>query len=138
MKFNIAFERVYPHSLDAVWQALIEPSALGQWLMETDFVAEKGREFQMWCENSNGSKDRYLCKVISIEPKTRMYWSWILDGRQSEGETYVDFELAEVSEGTQLTIRHSGTRDPATIESFKTGWPYKLGLLGEVLDKRPD
>ena len=135
MNFDVSFERVYSHSIDALWTALTDPNALGQWLMETDFVAEEGRAFRMWCENADGSKDLYHCKVISIEPKVRMLWSWILDGRQSDGDTFVAFELSEVESGVRLTIRHSGDRDPATIEAFKNGWPYKMELLVTVLSR---
>jgi hypothetical protein len=62
-----------------------------------------------------------------------MLWSWIVDGRQSEGETLVEFELVEVGDGTRLTVRHSGDRDCATIDAFKSGWPHKLATLDSVL-----
>jgi hypothetical protein len=62
-----------------------------------------------------------------------MLWSWIVDGRQNEGETIVEFNLAEVAQGTRLTIHHSGDRDRATIDAFKSGWPYKLATLDSVL-----
>ena len=133
MKFNLAFERVYAHSRESVWRALIDQEALGQWLMKTDFVPEEGRSFQMWCETAEGGTDRYFCKVIALEPLSRMLWSWLLDGR--EGETYVEFILENVSGGTRLIVRHSGDRDPATIEAFKSGWPYKLGALESTLPK---
>lgn len=136
MKFDIAFERVYSHSPESIWRALTEPAALGQWLMETDFAPQEGRSFQMWCQNTDGGIDRYLCQVLAIEPPVRMLWSWIVDGRQSEGETLVEFELAEVADGTRLTIRHSGDRDQATIDAFNAGWPYKLATLGSVLGTR--
>lgn len=133
MKFDIVFERVYSHSLESVWRALTDPVALGQWLMKTDFIPEESRSFQMWCENPDGGTDRYLCKVLVIDPPVRMLWSWMIDGRQSEGETLVEFKLVEVVDGTRLTVRHSGDRDRATIEAFKTGWPHKLTTLDSVL-----
>lgn len=129
MKFHIAFERVYPHSINAVWRALTEPEALGEWLMETDFVPELGRAFRMQCENAEGGTDRYLCKVIEIEPQSKMLWSWILDGHEEEGETYVEFMLEPVTDGTRLTVRHSGDRDPSIVDAFKSGWPHKLDQL---------
>ena len=135
MKFEIAFERDYSHPLESVWRALTDSEALGQWLMATDFVPEEGRSFQMWCKNPDGVTDRYLCKLLTIEPPVRMLWSWTLDGRQSEGETLVEFELTEIAEGTRLTVRHSGDRDPATIDAFKSGWPHKLAVLGSVLER---
>jgi uncharacterized protein YndB with AHSA1/START domain len=101
--------------------------------MKTDFVPAKDSDFQMWCDDGEGGTDRYLCKVLAFEPPHRMMWSWLLDGRQDQGETYVEFHLQEVDEGTRLTIRHSGDRDRDIIENFKTGWPYKLDRLDETL-----
>lgn len=136
MKFDIVLERVYPHPLQALWRALTEPGALGEWLMETDFAPSEGRAFQMWCENRDGDTDHYLCRVIALQPMSRMVWSWTLEGREDEGETFVEFVLEEVADGTRLTIRHSGDRDRATIDAFKSGWPHKLGLLEEMLSER--
>ncbi len=133
MKFNIAFERVYPQSVDDVWRAITDPVALGSWLMETDFVPEVGAAFQMWCVDSDGDTDHYSCKVLAIEPPARMLWSWLPDGRQSESETFVEFELSEVPYGTRLVVRHSGDRDKKTVDAFKSGWPNKLGRLESVL-----
>lgn len=137
MKFEIAFERVYPHAIDRVWSALVEREALGAWLMETDFVAAQGRDFRMWCDDGKGGMDTYLCRVLEIEPQRRMLWSWVLEEDQGEGETLVEFRLEEVADGTRVTIRHSGDRDRETIEKFKGGWPVKLEQLEEaLLEKR--
>lgn len=133
MRFDISFERTYPHPVATVWRALTDPALLGRWLMETDFVAEPGREFRMWCENAEGGRDRYLCRVLEYEPPRRMLWSWVLDGRQGEGATHVEFTLTEVAQGTHLTVRHTGDRDPNIIEAFKGGWPVKLDQLDAAL-----
>lgn len=133
MKFDIEFERIYPHPIDKVWRALTDPGALGAWLMETDFAPEQGRDFQMWCENERGETDTYLCSVVELEPPHRMLWSWILESKQAEGKTFVEFSLREVPDGTHLMIRHTGDRDPDSIERFKGGWPVKLDQLGDVL-----
>ncbi|HSM42014.1 MAG TPA: SRPBCC domain-containing protein [Afifellaceae bacterium] len=137
MKFDITFDRIFPHRLEKVWQAVTDRTTLSAWLMETDFVPEGGREFQMWCDDGEGGEDRHLCRVLDIEPPNRMLWSWVLRGRQGDGETIVEFVLEEVADGTRLTIRHRGDRDPDTIERFKSGWPYKLEQLATVFD-RPD
>ncbi len=137
MKFDIAFDRTYPHPLEKVWHAVTDRKTLGAWLMETDFEPVAGREFQIWCDDGKGGKDRYLCRVLKIEPPVRMLWSWVLEGLQGDGETTVEFLLEEVSDGTRLTIRHRGDRDSDTIEKFKSGWPYKLEQLTTVVDQ-PD
>lgn len=133
MKFDLAFERTFPHPIEAVWRALTDRRALGTWLMETDFEPEQGRSFRMWCATEGGGTDTYLCSVVALEAPHRMVWSWVLDGRQDEGETLVEFRLQEAEDGTRLTIRHSGDRDALTIERFRGGWPVKLDQLGETL-----
>ena len=123
-----------PHSPETVWAALTDAGALGQWLMETDFVAEEGRAFCMWCEGADGGTDLYRCRVLALERPRRMVWSWLLEGREAEGETNVEFTLDVVPDGTRLIVRHSGDRDRATVERFKGGWPFKLDQLGRALE----
>ncbi|NKB59567.1 MAG: hypothetical protein GKS00_24875 [Alphaproteobacteria bacterium] len=133
MKFDISFERVYLHPPEKVWRALIDPTALGEWLMETDFEPKVGRNFRMWCEDGAGGTDTYHCVLLEYDPPNRMLWSWLLAGRQDAGETFVEFRIEPVAGGTKVTINHTGDRDAETIESFKGGWPYKLDLLSTVL-----
>jgi uncharacterized protein YndB with AHSA1/START domain len=129
MPFELTFQRTFPHPRGKVWRALTDPIALGIWLMETNFAPEIGRAFEMYCDDGHGSIDRYLCKLLAIEPQHRMVWSWVLDGHQASGETIIEFRVAEVPEGTSLEIRHSGELDPETIAKFKSGWPEKLQQL---------
>lgn len=133
MKFDVAFEREYPHPVEKVWNALTDATLLGQWLMETDFEPVVGRLFNMWCDDGKGGKDRYLCKVLSMTPPGQMCWSWVVDGNQHLGATEVAFELEKTATGTKLTIRHSGDGAPEIIEAFKSGWPSKLDTLQELL-----
>lgn len=137
MKFRIEFERTFPHPVTDVWRALTDSRALGEWLMENDFVAEPGRDFRMWCKAEDGTTDVYLCSVLALEPPRRMRWSWVLEDRLEEGRTIVEFLLEEAPTGTRLTIRHTGDRDPDTVERFKGGWPVKLDQLGGVLSAAP-
>lgn len=135
MKFRLELERTFPHPIEKVWRALTDARALGAWLMRTDFVPEVGREFRMWCDDGKGGTDTYLCKVLAIEPPRRMLWSWVLETRQGEGPTTVEFVLEEVATGTRLMLRHSGDRDKETVERFESGWPAKLDLLGGELER---
>ena len=135
MNFELEFSRSFPHPPEKVWRALTTPQALGQWLMETDFVAEEGRDFRMWCDDGEGHTDVYLCTVLEMERQKRMLWSWTLQGREQEGATTVEFRLEAEGGGTRVTVVHRGDRDEDTIERFKGGWPVKLAQLGEALEK---
>lgn len=46
----------YPHPPEVVWRTLTDSAALGEWLMETDFVPEVGRPFTMWCDGGEGAQ----------------------------------------------------------------------------------
>ena len=136
MKFSIEFSETYPHSIEKVWRALTDRSALSEWLMETDFAPEPARAFTMWCDDGAGGIDVYRCKLLEYERNRRMLWSWVLDGPHSEPPTMVEFLVEEVEGGTRVTVLHRGDRDEATIENFKSGWPSKLEQLGTVLAQR--
>ena len=137
MNFDIDFERVYSHPIDTVWRALTESRALAAWLMDNDFVAREGYAFNMWCGAGEGGTDRYLCEVLELEPPRRMLWSWLLDGNQDQGATFVEFRLETAGDRTRLTVRHTGHRDRDTVEKFKGGWPVKLDQLEQALSS-PD
>lgn len=133
MKFEIDFERTFPHPVEKVWQALIDREALGEWLMETDFVPEQGRHFTMWCDDGRGGTDTYLCRVLEYDPPRHMLWSWLLQGNEDQGETFVEFSLEPVEAGSKLTIIHHGDRDKDVVDRFKSGWPAKLDDLTALL-----
>lgn len=133
MKFDLSFERLYPHPREKVWHGLTDAEALGRWLMETDFVPERGASFQMWCENLDGGTDRYLCRVVDIEPMSRMLWSWKLAGAERDYVTFVEFRLETAPDGTLLTIRHTGEEEPALIDAWRGGWPGKLDRLAATV-----
>lgn len=135
MKFGLVFEQVFDKPIERVWKAITDRRAMKTWLLDTNFVPEIGRSFEMWCENKDGSIDTYHCQVLELEPPRRMLWSWVLAGSESEGITFVAFELEPLEAGTKLTLTHSGDRDSATIEMFRSGWPAKLRALAEGMDE---
>ena len=135
MNFDIDFERDYPQTVEQVWKALTDRNALGEWLMETDFVEQAGHAFKMWCDNGDGGTDTYICKLLELEKHKRMLWSWLRDGDQDPGETLVEFTLMPIETGTRLTIRHRGDLDPKNVQNFKSGWPGKIERLVQLLNE---
>lgn len=134
MRFDVDFERILPHPVGAVWKALTDRRALSAWLNETaDFEPVVGKGFQMRCTDESGHEDVYLCRVLELEPRRFMAWSWQLQETEPREPTRVEFHLETVADGTRLRVRHSGDRDPAVIERFRSGWPAKLADLDHVL-----
>ena len=136
MNFELHFERTYPHRVADVWRAVTEPAALGEWLMENDFVPELGHEFHLLCRDADGTTSRYRCKLLELETEKRLLWSWVLEDRPEAGEMLVEVTLEAVPEGTRLRIRHSGDRDRTAIDDFEGGWPRMLEKLENVLRRR--
>ena len=138
MKFEIRFERLYPHPPQKVWRALVDPAALGEWLRETDFAPETGPAFKMWCDDGAGGPDTYLCTLLDFDPPRRMVWSWALDGAARRDETFVEITVEPAPGGARVTVTHSGDLDPGASEKFKGGWPAKLDSLEAVLSAEPE
>lgn len=137
MKFRLELERHYPHSITDVWMGITTNEGISDWLLDSNnFKAEVGHRFDLTCVNEDGSLDVYRCQVLEIDPPTRMLWSWVLAGKESEGLTEVEFRLKSTDTGTTVTLIHCGNRDKVTIDRFRSGWPYKLDRLAETLAKR--
>ena len=45
MKLNVLLVEDFPHPVEKVWQALTDPDALREWLMENDFEPRIGKRF---------------------------------------------------------------------------------------------
>lgn len=136
MKFDVVFEKTYPHPVDRVWRALTEPEALSAWLNEmVDFEPVVGCRFQMRCGGHGGHVDVYCGRVLEIEAERFMAWSWLMEGSESREPMRVEFHLEPVDGGTRLRIRQSGDRDPDVVARFRDGWPTKLDQLTDVLSR---
>jgi uncharacterized protein YndB with AHSA1/START domain len=98
---------VYPYPIHAVWHALTDPAALGQWLMPNDFQARVGHEFTFTAPPGPHWDGRVHCRVTELMPPRRLAYTW-RGTDPSTLDTMVTFELDPVSNGTRLTLTHSG------------------------------
>jgi len=101
---RIEIETHYPYRPELVWDALTDPTALGQWLMKNDFQPKVGHKFQFRAKpqgNWNGIVD---CEVLKCEKPRTLSYSWTGGGHT----TGVTWRLEEVSDGTKLFLSHTG------------------------------
>jgi uncharacterized protein YndB with AHSA1/START domain len=120
---TVIHEVRYPHTIDAVWRAITEPTSIAAWLMANDFVAEPGHKFHLDASPSYGVVD---CEVVDVDPPTLLRCTWMLDGVP----TVVTIQLRDDDGETVLHLEHE--RVP-NIRTFDDGWGDKLRYLGEVL-----
>jgi len=127
MKTDIDVTRSYPHPIEKVWAALTSAEALAAWLMPNDFVAEAGREFTFHTRPRPGFDGTVHCRVLELEPPTRMVWSWA----GGKLDTTVTFTLSEDAPGhTTLRMRQLGFQGLAaqlTRRILESGWIKMYG-----------
>jgi uncharacterized protein YndB with AHSA1/START domain len=122
---DIRIERTMAASPAQVWRALTDPRALGEWLMENDFVPRVGHKFQFRTKPEaewNGIVD---CEVLELDEPRRLTWAW----RGNSLDTRVTWTLAPVAGGTLLTMEHSGFAGPfgeMVAEKLRAGWQTKV------------
>ncbi len=101
---QIEISREYAHPVERVWQAITDPEAIGEWLMETDFAPIVGHEFTLRTDPAPGFDGIVHGKVLRVEPPNLLEYSW----RGGPLDTVIRFELSETREGTRLRVVHSG------------------------------
>lgn len=125
MKRDLRFEFVYPYPPERVWRALTDPKALAEWLMENDFEARMGHEFQFRTKPAPGFDGIVRCKIVELDPPKRLSYSWEGGGMS----TKVTFALEAVPGGTRLRLEHKGFEGvKAMMVSFilGSGWRKKI------------
>lgn len=134
MDLDLTFERVYPHPIESVWEAVSSREGLASWLMENDFEPEIGHSFSFrFCDDdAAGQTSRVFAQVLEMDAPRRIVWKW-RNEREAE-TTRVEITLAEASGGTRVTLRHTGPISEETGGALESGWPRKLGALADVLD----
>jgi uncharacterized protein YndB with AHSA1/START domain len=118
----IVHEVVYPHPIERVWRALVDPADLGAWLMPVDFVPVVGHRFRFdarpaftWIEG----------EVLEVDEPVLLRCRW--HGGPIR-DTVVTFTLAHDGAGTRLRLEHRGWgEDEAELrDGFDGGWATKL------------
>ena len=122
---SVVVERDMPHPPGKVWRALTQPHLIAEWLMQTDFAPEPGRDFRFTADW--GSVD---CTVLEVEPERALSYSWAAMGLDSR----VDWTLTPTESGTRLRMEQSGF--PADMKQAYHGarasWPTFIEQLERV------
>ena len=129
MTKNIQHQFFFPHPPEVVWDYLTKPALIAEWLMPTDFEPIIGYDFRFTTKaypNLNFDGIVY-CKVLEIVPFKKLSYSW--KGGPGEGvitlDSIVVWTLETKDEGTQLSLVHSGFKDPENAVMFSgmsDGW----------------
>jgi uncharacterized protein YndB with AHSA1/START domain len=132
MPRDLRFDIRYPYPPALVWEALTDPKAIREWLMENDFEARVGHRFRFRTKPAPGFDGIVHCEVLEVDPPRRLRYSW----RGGPIDTMVTFTLAPDGDGTRLQLDHTGFRGAhALLVSFILGSGWKGGILKRSLPR---
>jgi len=135
---TIAFERRYPHPIEAVWAALTEPEQLASWLGVTVLEGCEGGTIVIEAGPQSLPVEvrRTTGRILAWDPPRVLEYEW----HQAiiEAST-VRFELTADGDATVLKLIHRWL-SPRNANGFIPGWHAYLDRLAAHLagDEIPD
>ncbi len=122
--YKVVFERVLPHSIEKVWNAITHPEELKFWFTDITMDFRPGGTITFRFRDEDQSES--YGEVVAIEPPRRFVWTW-------EGELAV-WELTAVNgHTTKLVFAYSKLAADYAIKA-PAGFHDLLDLLAERLD----
>jgi uncharacterized protein YndB with AHSA1/START domain len=105
---SIELEAFYPQPIGEVWEALVTPEFLAQWLMRNEgFRPEPGVKFRFFSKPVMGWKGIAYCEVLKVEKPHLI--SWTQAGEEGQKDPFViTWTLKEERGGTLLSLSHQG------------------------------
>ena len=98
---SVVVEREILHAPEKICRALTEPHLIEEWLMRNDFRPVLDHKFSL-----RGDWGAVDCRVIEIEPRKTLSYSWAAHGLES----IVAWTLTPTSKGTNLRMEQKGFR----------------------------
>lgn len=128
----IIVEATYSTSAENVWEAITQLEKMRKWFFPNieSFHTEVGFETS-FAVQSGERTFTHLWKIKEVIPFKKISYNWRYEEYESNG--FVEFEIFEKKEGTQLRLTNIVTEDyPSDVAEFKRescigGWNYFLG-----------
>lgn len=128
----IIVEATYPNTVEEVWEAITEPEKMRQWFFHNirTFQIEIGFETS-FAVQSGERTFTHLWKIKEVILFKKLSYHWRYE--EYVGNGFVEFEIFEKENGTQLRLTNIITEDyPSDVPEFKRescigGWNYFLG-----------
>lgn len=134
----ISKEHVFSHQIDKIWSAISRAEEISVWFIKADFKPEVGYNYTFTSSEEQGCT-QITGEVKEATPYTLVY-TWMVEGTNTE--TTVTWKLEQVSEGTKLSLEHSGISnypdEPTAVNffnSFNGGWDNCISELSSYANK---
>lgn len=135
--WELRFERRYPHQIDAVWAAIVDPEQTGAWWGRLEEVELRvGGAYVMAWENEGGPT--MTARITALDPPRLLETVGDVHGR-------LRWELEADGDGTRVVFRSTVATAPDEEHlGMHIGWPenlagwhWHLAALGEALAGHP-
>lgn len=126
--FKVSFERVYPHNIQAVWEAITHPEKLKIWFTDMEIDFTPGGKIRIWFRDE--ARTESYGEVVLVEPPHRFQFSWETE--------LISWELSALdAHQTLLKLTHSKI-DPFYAVNAPAGFHMLLDQLATALDGRTE
>ena len=122
----IIIEQLFNKPVDSVWQAITEHNQMIKWFFDNIPAFKPKVGFKTQFNVKAPSRDfLHLWEITEVKPQQKIVYSWKY--QDTEGDSFVTFELIEVESNTKLRLTTK------VIEDFDDDIPefrYESGIAG--------
>lgn len=128
---SLVIEREMPHPPEKIWRALTQGPLIEEWLMKNDFQPVVGHQFSFRSTPVPGWDGIIQSEVLTIEPNSRLSYSWGTMGATS----LVTWTLTPTKAGTHVRMEQTGFRSEqdAAYKGATYGWTKFIGQMERVV-----
>ncbi|MBK8902139.1 MAG: SRPBCC domain-containing protein [Anaerolineaceae bacterium] len=141
-EFSLTVSQTYAASVERVFRAWIEPTALVAWFRpnnqmqtphaETDL--RTGGDYRIEMQSANGTVYRVSGLYHEINEPGRLAFTWRWGDETEAEDTYVELTLRQLAPNqTELTLFHDEFISAAARDSHEENWRGVLAQLGVYL-----
>jgi len=102
---NIKHTIVIEAPIQKVWDALVDPGQVSQWLGAIGFAPQVGHQFHFQADPQGGWDGVTRSEVMEITPPHTLSFTWFVPGTPI---TRVTFSLRDLNDKTEVTLEHTG------------------------------
>lgn len=142
--FELVLTRFIRAPRERVFEALVQPRLVAQWMCPRgmklevqQLEARAGGQFRVTMRARDGEQFTAAGTYREVSRPEKLVYTWQWQGEAMPNvETLISVHLAERSEGTELTMTHTGFPDARLRDSHQQGWGSCVSRLTDMLDPR--
>lgn len=128
--YELRLERVFPQSIEKVWNALIDSDERAHWLAAGAIEPRKGARFRLKWTNTG---DEMESTVIDADPPRLLEFFW---HQERSSDSVVRWELSPEANGTRFVLTHTLPNLNEGPDAL-SGWHTHVEMLGYFLRNEP-